>query len=99
MDRHEFSNFSCSYLKVVHAVGECDHKAGVVVYGLIAEDDVHPVVEIPEIILGRRQLTAVILWVVPVGREGIKERRGRSEDGGKEACREMGVGGRKRGDM
>lgn len=34
--------------------------------GLVAENDVHPVVEIPEVVLGRRQLAAVVLWVVPV---------------------------------
>lgn len=33
--------------------------------GLVTEYDIHTVVEIPEIVLGRRQLTAVILWVVP----------------------------------
>lgn len=34
--------------------------------GLVAENDVHPVVEIPEVVLGRRQLAAVVLWVIPV---------------------------------
>lgn len=33
--------------------------------GLVTENDVHPVVEIPEVVLGRRQLAAVVLWVVP----------------------------------
>lgn len=34
--------------------------------GLVTENDVHPVVEIPEVVLGRRELAAVVLWVVPV---------------------------------
>lgn len=33
--------------------------------GLVTENDIHAVVEIPEIVLGCRQLTAVILWVIP----------------------------------
>lgn len=53
------------YLKIVHAVWERDHKARVVVDGLVTENDINPMVEIPEIVLRRRQLTAVILWVVP----------------------------------
>lgn len=61
---------SGAHLKIVHAVGKRDHKARVVVDGLVAEDDVHAVVEIPEIVLGRGQLAAVVLWVVPApGRE------------------------------
>lgn len=61
---------SGAHLKIVHAVGKRDHKARVVVDGLITEDDVHAVVEIPEIVLGRGQLAAVVLWVVPApGRE------------------------------
>lgn len=54
-----------THLKIVHAVRECDHKAGVIVDGLVTENDVHTVVEIPEIVLCCRQLTAVVLWVVP----------------------------------
>lgn len=57
------------HLKIVHAVGKRDHKAGVVVDGLVTENDVHTVVEIPEIVLGRGQLAAVVLWVVPARRE------------------------------
>lgn len=57
------------HLKIVHAVGKRDHKAGVVVDGLVTENDVHAVVEIPEIVLGRGQLAAVVLWVVPARRE------------------------------
>lgn len=65
------SGFHCKhrkrpYLKIVHAVRECDHKARVVVDGLVTENDIHPVVEIPEIVLSCWQLTAVVLWVVPV---------------------------------
>lgn len=37
--------------------------------GLVTEYDIHAVVEIPEIVLGRRQLAAVVLWVVPGGLE------------------------------
>lgn len=33
--------------------------------GLVTENDIHAVVEIPEVVLGCRQLTAVILWVIP----------------------------------
>lgn len=54
-----------THLKIVHAVRERDHKAGVIVDGLVTENDVHTVVEIPEIVLSCRQLTAVVLWVVP----------------------------------
>lgn len=39
--------------------------------GLVAENDVYAVVEIPKIVLGCRQLAAVVLWVVP---EHVKER-------------------------
>lgn len=53
------------YLKIVHAVRQRDHEARVVVDGFVTENDVHTVVEIPEIVLGCRQLTAVVLWVVP----------------------------------
>lgn len=53
------------YLKIVHAVRERDHKSRVIVDGLVTENDVHSVVEIPEIVLGRRKLTAVVLWVIP----------------------------------
>lgn len=60
-----------SYLKVVHAVRQRHHKPGVIVDGLVAENDIYAVVEIPEIVLGCRQLTAVILWVIP---EHMKER-------------------------
>lgn len=60
-----------SYLKVVHAVRQRHHEPGVVVDGLVAENDIYAVVEIPEIVLGCRQLTAVILWVIP---EHMKER-------------------------
>ena len=31
-------------LKVVHAVGQCDHEARVIVDGLVTEDDVHSMV-------------------------------------------------------
>lgn len=41
--------------------------------GLVTEYDVHAVVEIPEIVLGRGQLAAVVLWVVPAS--GGRERR------------------------
>lgn len=58
-----------AHLKIVHAVGKRDHKAGVVVDGLVTENDVHTVVEIPEIVLGRGQLAAVVLWVVPAAGE------------------------------
>lgn len=61
------------YLKIVHAVRERDHEAGVIVDGLVTENDVHAVVEIPEIVLGRRQLAAVVLWVVPVRLEEGRE--------------------------
>lgn len=54
-----------SYLKVVHAVGQRHHEPGVIVDGLVTENDIHAVVEIPEIVLGCRQLTAVVLWVIP----------------------------------
>ena len=54
------------YLKIVHAVRQCDHEARVVVDGLVTENDVHPMVQIPEIVLGCRQLAAVVLGVVPV---------------------------------
>ncbi len=40
------------------------YEAGVVVDGLVTENDVHTVEEIPEIVLGHRHLTAVVLWVV-----------------------------------
>lgn len=53
------------YLKIIHAVGERDHKARVVVDGLVTENDIHAVVEIPEIVLSCRQLAAVVFWVVP----------------------------------
>lgn len=33
--------------------------------GLVTENDVHAVVQIAEIVLGRGQLAAVVLWVVP----------------------------------
>lgn len=54
-----------THLKIVHAVRKRDHKTRVVVDGLVTENDVHTVVQVPEVVLGRRQLTAVILWVVP----------------------------------
>lgn len=53
------------YLEVVHAVGERDHEAGVVVDGLVTEDHVHAVVQVTEVVLGCGQLTAVVLRVVP----------------------------------
>lgn len=55
-----------SYLKVVHAVRERDHKARVIVDGLVTENDINSMVKIPEIVLCCGQLTAVVLWVVPV---------------------------------
>lgn len=54
------------HLKIVHAVRERDHEAGVVVDGLVTENDINSVVQIPEIVLCRGQLAAVVLWVVPV---------------------------------
>lgn len=41
--------------------------------GLVTENDIHSVVEVPEIVLGGRQLTAVVLWVVPAGLEEEKK--------------------------
>lgn len=57
------------YLKIVHAVGERDHEARVVVDGLVTKNDVNPVVEIPEVVFCCRQLAIVILWVVSVEME------------------------------
>lgn len=57
--------FNGPHLEIVHAVRKRDHKARVIVDGLVTENDIHTVVEIPEIVLGCRQLAAVILWVIP----------------------------------
>lgn len=62
------------YLKIVHAVRERDHKARVVVNGLVTENDINSVVKIPEIVLGCGQFTAVVLWVVPVWMRGKKKK-------------------------
>lgn len=58
-------SFNGPHLEIVHAVRKRDHKARVVVDGLVTENDINTVVEIPEIVLGCRQLAAVILWVIP----------------------------------
>lgn len=70
------------HLKIVHAVRKRDHKARVVVDGLVTENDVHTVVQVPEIVLGRRQLAAVVLWVVPVSlKEGREKEAVRYDQG------------------
>lgn len=74
------TGWTWAYLKIVHAVGERDHEARVVVDGLVTEDDVHAVVEVPEVVLGRRQLAVVVLWVVPAGWE--EEEEDEEEGGG-----------------
>lgn len=87
------------YLKIVHAVRERDDEAGVVVDGLVTENDVHSVVEVPEIVLGRRQLAAVVLWVVPLRRKMDKLRyRMCSVDRRGQRRQQEGRVGRQRGD-
>lgn len=54
-----------AYLEIVHSVGQRDDKTGVVGDRLVAEDDVHAVIEVPEVLLRRRELAVVVLWVVP----------------------------------
>lgn len=79
---HYFSHYgllfiSClspsTNLEVVHSVGQCHDEAWVVVDGFVAEDDVHAVVQVSEVVFRRRQLTGVIFWVVPV--KHMKEAR------------------------